>query len=219
MRTATLMRYGLWALAAALVGGYVMAQVRVQGRVQERVQDRVQARVDAREPQESDLTPLYKMPDFALTDHTGEPFASDDLEGTAWVGFIFLTNCPTGACPQMIGKMVDLQEGLADVPVEFVSFSIDPERDTPEVLSGYAERMAGGAPGDRWHLLTGDTAEQMEDLASQMRLGVGEDWTHSTRFLLVDANGFVRGLYGNNDAAEMDRLRADAERLVAMTNE
>ena len=175
--------------------------------------------VDALPPQQAEqadtLQPMFRTPEFALVDQNGERFASDDLAGKAWVGFIFLTNCPTGACPTMIGKMADLRDGLADVPVEFVSFSVDPDRDTPEVLATYAEQVTGDAPGERWHLLTGQGREEMKALAQEMKLAVGDDWGHSTQFLLVDANGFVRGLYGNNDPTAMDRLRADAARLVA----
>ena len=55
----------------------------------------------------------------------------------------------------------------------------------------------------------------MKALAQEMKLAVGDDWGHSTQFLLVDADGLVRGAYGNNDETAMARLAADADRLVA----
>ncbi len=207
MSKSKLVMIALWALAISTVAAYFVARAVASPRQAEPEQI---ASDDA-------MPPLFRMPAFALTDHNNKAFTSDDLDGKAWVGFIFLTNCPTGACPTMVGKMADLRDGLADVPVEFVSFSVDPDRDTPEVLAGYAQRVTGDAPGDRWHLLTGDTPEQMKTLAQQMKLAVGDDWGHSTQFLLVDGNGFVRGLYGNSDENAMDRLRADAARLVENT--
>ena len=211
MKFKTLLVTALWALAIASVGAYVLAQVRVQARVQERVQDRVESRVSARE---GELPELMATPAFKLTDHNGESFDSTMLAGKPWVGFIFLTNCPTGACPVMVGKMGDLQTTLP-ADIELVSFSVDPERDTPEVLKAYVERVTGDAPSDRWHLLSGETAEEMKSLASEMKLIVDEDWGHSTQFLLVDSTGTVRGIYGNTDETAMGRLATDAEKLLA----
>ncbi len=162
------------------------------------------------------LPPLFATPAFELTDHHGQAFSSEQLKGKVWIGFIFLTNCPTGACPVMVGKMAKLQEALPDERVHFVSFSVDPERDTPEVLATYAEEVGGAGVSDRWHLLTGGSRKQMADLAASMKLAVGEDFGHSTVFLLVDGDGMVRGLYGNDDPEGMARLQEATRRLLEM---
>lgn len=161
------------------------------------------------------LPVLFPAPTFELTDHRGRPFSSEDLKGKVWIGFIFLTNCPTGACPVMVSKMAKLQDALPDEGVHFVSFSIDPERDTPEVLAKYAAEVGGADVSERWHLLTGESAEQMKELAASLKLAVGEDWGHSTVFLLVDAKGNVRGSFGNEDPEGMTRLAAAARQLLS----
>ena len=164
--------------------------------------------------EEGVLPVLFPAPAFELTDQHGKTFSSDALKGKVWVGFIFLTNCPTGACPVMVGKMAKLQEALPDERVHFVSFSIDPERDTPEVLAKYANEIGGAEVSNRWHLLTGQSAEQMKEFAADFKLAVGEDWGHSTIFLLVDGKGSVRGSFGNDDPEGMAKLRAAVETLL-----
>ena len=167
------------------------------------------------EPADGSLPVLFEVPPFQLTDHRGQAFDSRSLEGRPWVGFVFLTACPTGACPVMVGKMGDLDAALGDLPVDLVGVTINPEQDTPEALVGYVERVTGDAPGDRWHLLTADSQAETLAVAEKLKLGVQpEDFTHSTQFLLIDAGGRVRGTYGNTDDGAMARLAADARALV-----
>ena len=210
MKPLLIVKIVLWSLAVASVAGFVI--VRTQAKPQP-----APARPPVvAEPVSDELPTLIKMPAWSLTDQDGQAFTSDDLAGKPWVGFLFLTNCPTGACPVMVGKMGDMQTALADTPVEIVSFSIDPDRDTPAVRKAYVEQVAGEGPGDKWHLVTGESAEQMEQLAMDMKLAASrEDWGHTTSFVLVDGAGFVRGIYGNTDPEAMTRLEADARRLAA----
>ena len=91
---------------------------------------------------------------------------------------------------------------------------MDPDRDTPEVLAEYAHRVGGTDVSDRWHLLTGETLEQMNQLVRDMKLIVDEEFGHSTVFLLVDQQGRVRGSFGNEDPDGMANLAAAAQELL-----
>ena len=202
----------LWILAAASVGAYAwLRYARPTAPA-----DGVEVFVDGKplNPEDGSLPVYFEMPAFKLTDQAGQPFSSDELEGKVWIGFIFLTNCPTGACPVMVGKMARLQEALPDERIHFVSVSVDPDRDTPEVLAEYAHRVGGTDVSDRWHLLTGETLEQMNQLVRDMKLIVDEGFGHSTVFLLVDQQGRVRGSFGNEDPDGMANLAAAAQELL-----
>jgi protein SCO1/2 len=201
----------LWALALASVAAYLVARAGADdARPDPQSTDPVAAPVD------EGPSRLFAVEAFELTDHNNKPFSSRSLNGTVWVGFVFLTECPTGACPVMINKMSGLQEALADEPVHFVSVSIDPATDTPERLREYVEQSVGSAPGERWHLLTADSQAETLAVARKLKLGVDvRTKEHGTQFLLVDADGFVRGVYGNSDPKAMDQLATDAKALVA----
>lgn len=219
MKPWKILTIGLWLLAIASVAAYFAANYSAKGRLILKEPESGGLSIEDTEwsiesiETVGPLPKLFPTPQFTLVEHTGEPFDSASLKGKPWVGFIFLTHCPTGACPVMVGKMGDLQDALPE-GVELVSFSVDPERDTPEAMAQYVETVTGEAPSDRWHLLTGESREQMNALAHEMKLSVGEDFGHSTQFLLVDADGLVRGAYGNNDPSAMARLEADAKRLL-----
>ncbi len=149
---------------------------------------------------------LFQVPDFTLQDQDGQPFSLASMRGKVWVaGFIF-TTCPS-VCPKISRAMLDLQQRYArnGVEVELVSFSVDPENDTPAVLKRYAENL--GADLSRWHFVTGDRAA-MEALVvggfktsiDRKPLGGGTtidmyDIAHAEKLVLVDDTGGVRGLY------------------------
>src|SRR5687768_3294207 len=85
-----------------------------------------------------DLPKFYQAPAFELTDQENRTVTDAQLRGSAWVAIVFFTNCPD-ICPGMMGRLVDLQEAVKDPNVKLVSFSIDPERDTPQRLKQYAD--------------------------------------------------------------------------------
>ena len=163
------------------------------------------------------LPVLFDAATFNLTDQEAKPFASDQLRGKTWVADFVFTHCP-GVCPRMTMRMSGLQKALERRNVHFVSFSVDPERDTPEVLKKYAETY--GAIPARWHFLTGEKAAMFQ-AASDMKLtaepaGVlGPEIAHAEKFLLVDGRGRVRGAYDSKDEDDMKRLEADADALAS----
>jgi protein SCO1/2 len=160
------------------------------------------------------LDPLFDAPAFTLTDQDAKKFDSQSLHGKVWVADFVFTTC-TGLCPLMTQQMCDFQQKTAGTGIQMVSFSVDPEHDTPAVLTTYANDTK--ADLTRWHFLTGDK-EQLWKISTAMKLavGTGDDHQvlHSSHFLLVDRDGHVRGIYDYKDAGFMAHLVADAKKLT-----
>jgi protein SCO1/2 len=156
------------------------------------------------------------VPDFRLTERSGREVARQDLDGQVWVADFIFTRC-AGICPAMSENMRKLQ-GRLPKEIRLVSFSVDPYNDTPEVLTEYANRY--GADPERWWFLTGDPKAIQDLSVGGFKLGLdatggteAEPITHSSRFVLVDQAGHIRGYYGTEDADALDRLTADAKKL------
>jgi len=115
--------------------------------------------------------PVYgSIPNFALIDQSGHPVRRGDLEGKVWIANFIFTNCPD-ECPLMTVEMAQMQSELAHMAdFRLVSISVDPDRDTPAVLSEYAERF-NADPG-RWLFLTGDKRAIYRLAAEGFRLGI-----------------------------------------------
>jgi protein SCO1/2 len=142
---------------------------------------------------------LGPVAEFELTDQDGLPFKRSDLQGKIWVVDFVFTRC-SGPCAKMTERMRTISNHLKDEPdVGFLSFSVDPEFDTPEILSGYARRYR--ADTTRWKFLTGDKDEIFE-LATKSFFVTVEDpeagsnqVIHSERFVVLDGEGFVRAFH------------------------
>src|SRR5262245_22762850 len=146
---------------------------------------------------------LGHVADFSLTERSGRAVSRADLEGKVWVAAFFFTRCK-GHCLQLSATMARLQRDLADQPdVRLVSFSVDPEADTPEVLREYAERF--GADPERWLFLTGKEDEIHNLIRESFHLPVqqnqgdartpGNELLHSPRLAVVDQRGNIRGYF------------------------
>ena len=154
------------------------------------------------------------VPDFNLTDQRGEPLVLADMVGKIWVADFIFTHCPT-ICPAMTSEMARLQSEFVADPVYFVSFSVDPERDTSEVLSRYAKEY--GADDRRWYFLTGDKEDIYELAKDGFSLAAGHKGSeilHSTRFVLVASDGHIYGRYDSRSKPAMLRLRRDIKTLL-----
>ena len=165
-----------------------------------------------------------ELPAFALVDQQGRPFGREQLKGSVWIADLMFTRC-AGQCPRMHERMQTLAGSIADSNLRLASFSVDPANDTPEVLAAYAKRwrapaVASGS-GDAWVFLTGAPGEVdrlAKDGFSLAAAGEGEaagPALHSMRLVLIDAEGRVRGTYASDEAVEMERLQADASRLLS----
>lgn len=151
-----------------------------------------------------------EIPRFDLTSQRGVQFDSAGLNGHVWVADFIFTNCES-SCPRMSSKMHQLQ-GATGPDIRLVSFSVDPERDTPQALTEYGKKYS--ADSSRWTFLTGD-AKVLEMLDHDaFKLG-SLNMDHSTRFVLVDKKGQIRGYYGLFDGDPVSKLAKDAARLEA----
>jgi protein SCO1/2 len=151
------------------------------------------------------------VPAFQLVDQTGERFDSASaLTGHVWVADFVFTNCEA-TCPRMSSRMRALQKAT-DPDIKLISFTVDPDRDTPQALSAYAQKF--GAIAGRWSFLTG-SKETLNTLdRDAFKLGtVSTDIEHSTRFALVDKKGRIRGYYGIAEGNPVEKIAHDAERL------
>jgi protein SCO1/2 len=159
-----------------------------------------------------DLPTLGSIAPFKLTEHTNRQFDSAALNGKVWIADFMFTTCP-GPCPRMSSQMHQVQMALEGQGIQLVSFTVDPEHDTPEALAAYAQRFKA-APGV-WHFLTGEKADLNHLAKDVFKLGVVDgSLEHSTRFVLVDRTGQMRGYYLTSDANAIPRLIEDARALL-----
>ncbi len=152
------------------------------------------------------LSVLGDVPQFQLTSQDGQPFHSKALEGRVWVADFIYTTC-TGPCPMMSSQMRRLQT-QTDPEVKLISFTVDPAHDTPPVLSEYAKKFKYDP--SRWWFLTGE-AEKLSSLGRDTfhLNSVDGSMTHSTRFVLVDRKGHIRGYYSTSEDGFLSRLVRD----------
>ena len=157
---------------------------------------------------------LWEVPPFAFEDAEGRVIRNSSLLGHVWVADFIFTRC-TSICPIITAEMTLLRRTMQSPGVRFVSFSIDPQFDTPEVLKAYATRWDADA---RWLLVRPDPARvaafaQAMHVPFERSPDPDEPLVHTSVFFLVDRAGRVRGLYGSLDEPAVARLVADANRL------
>ncbi len=157
------------------------------------------------------------VPHFQLVNQEGQRFDSVQLAGKIWIADFIYTTCP-GPCPMISTRMSELQKPLEKTDVHLISFSVDPEKDTPEVLRGYAEKLR--AEPKRWDFLTGPKSAIYDLSHKGFKLAVsdGSDEAgipvHSTRMVLVDRHGEIRGYYEATEADAVTKLLADTSHLL-----
>jgi protein SCO1 len=145
-----------------------------------------------------------------MTDSGGQPFQSSALAGKVWIADFIYTNCPA-ECPLMSSKMHSVEKQLAgQQDVRLISISVDPARDTPAVLNAFAHRY--GAPNEQWTFLTStpETIHQIAYLTFHVGDVIGKI-EHSTKFVLVDKRGHIRGYYSSFNAEGISALLKDVQ--------
>lgn len=163
----------------------------------------------------------HKLPDISLTNQEGNHFGWDSLKGKVIVADFFFTHCPT-ICPGLTLNMRQLQQSINNAQrvgdktpdfLHFLSFSIDPERDSVERLKYWADRYQVNPK--QWWLLTGDKKDIYDMVINDMKLGlvdghgVDSNFIHTDRFVLIDQNRQVRGYYHGLDTVDLRRLASD----------
>jgi protein SCO1/2 len=153
------------------------------------------------------LPVISVVPPFTLVAQDGAPFSSDRLRGTPWLASFFFASC-NGPCPRMNREIYDLQERTYPYKgLKIVSFTVDPERDTPEVLAAYAKRYK--ADPERWFFLTGERAKISEIAKNGFLVGeLGLETSHTTRIMLVDGRSRVRGHFASGEKDGIGALEA-----------
>lgn len=171
---------------------------------------------------DTELPRLGSVGPFWLKDQDGRTFSEQSLAGKVWVAAFMFTRCPT-ICPEMTRRMRDLQERARarHVPLELVSFSVDPDNDTPEVLQRYVHEHALDA--SNWRFVTGDSAVMRAAAENGFKIGVdgkadpaapNYGITHGTHLVLLDTEHTIRGYYQSTDPGRVEQLLDDAARLA-----
>ena len=156
------------------------------------------------------VTKAYTVPAFQLTDEEGKAFSSESLKGKVYVANFIFTRCE-GQCKDMSNQLIRVQEAFKKKKeIAIVSFTVDPEHDTPSVLKEYANAHQA-IPG-KWVFLTGQK-EYIYNLGQTgFFVSTMEEkdkplsFLHSEKFILVDQHGWIRGFYDGTDQKEVDRL-------------
>jgi protein SCO1/2 len=166
------------------------------------------------------------VPEFSLTERSGKTESLAGLSGKVWIADFIYTSC-TDTCPLQTAEMAKLQEQWKNQrDLKLVSFSVDPERDTPQALTRYAERFKADA--DRWLFLTGGKQQISRLIQEGFRLSAtpalksaadDDVILHSARFVLIDRAAQIRGYYDSRDAEALRRLNKDVVTLLSNRKE
>ncbi len=155
---------------------------------------------------------------FDLVDQDGQPLTRESLAGSTWVVDFFFTRCPS-ICPRMTERMESVAARWTGDSPKLLSVSIDPEWDTSQRLQAYAEER--DLPQARWRFATGDKKAIRALCTGTFRLAMGRgmdedgDILHSSRFILVDAKGDIRGAFDGLDDSGHQALDAALQALLA----
>ena len=163
----------------------------------------------------------HRIPDFTLTNHLGKPVSWSDMEGKVVVADFFFTHCPT-ICPKLTSNMKRLQESIRNTQrvgdrqpdfIQFLSFTVDPERDSVAQLKKWADRFQVNPYN--WWLLTGDKKVIYDLSLNHMKLGlvdgkgIDTGFMHTDYFVLIDRNRNIRGYYHGLDTTALAKLSQD----------
>lgn len=157
---------------------------------------------------------------FTFTNQEGQPFGMEQLENSVWIADFIFTTCTT-VCLPMTTEMAALQEKFKelDLQVEFVSFTVDPINDSPEVLRDYVQNFTTDL--SNWNLLTGYSQEDIEVFARDhfktivQKPDASDQVIHSSNFYLVDRQGRLVDEYNHITATYVEDLLRDVQSLLA----
>jgi protein SCO1/2 len=169
-------------------------------------------------PPPKELAVLGHVPEMILVDQSGAPFTAASMRGRVWISDFIFTTCQS-TCPGLTAKMRRLQDVLAKDEktrgARLVSFSVDPENDTPEVLAAYAAKA--GADPKVWSFVTGKTDAMRAAVVGGFKMTAereGANVVHGNWFILGDAEGNIRGYYEAETDEDVETIARDAARLA-----
>ena len=171
-------------------------------------------------------TVWHRVNNISLVNQLGDTVSLDDINGSIIIADYFFTRCPS-ICPTLTKNMKSLQDAMKmkdyrrridSSYVRFLSFSVDPERDSPDVLKKYADKYA--VNHDTWWFLTGDKKKIYDFAFNELKLGlqdgkgIDSNFIHTQKFVLIDKNRNVRGYYNGLDSSSMSKLAEDLTLLM-----
>lgn len=161
----------------------------------------------------SALPKLAQVADFELTDSQNKAFNTTSLKGKVWAAKLFFTSCGS-VCPVLSANMASVYRSYElDNRVHFVSITVNPDTDTPEVLAQYAKRYK--ADPKRWHFLTGPIEKIQQISIESLKIGnKDEPVFHSSHFVLIDSEGWIRGYYDGMNKEGTQKLFKDIAALL-----
>ncbi len=172
--------------------------------------------------------PMVIVPDWQLVDQHGQPRGQKQLEGKVVIADFFFTSCPS-ICPKLTEAMKEIHQRFSKKTdqIAFISITVDPETDTPEVLKAFMAKNKFDFPN--WHCLTGSKKDIYSVVVEKMRVHMGEreeianapgvyDIPHMGHLALFDQRGALRGLF-KTESVEMAALVRAAEFLLEKPDE
>jgi protein SCO1 len=180
-----------------------------------------------------ELPVLGKIPKFNLTDQNHQSFGLQNLEGKIWVADFIFTSCG-GTCPMLTQRMKEVQRSIQEMKngesrfsVKIVSFSVDPERDTPDKLLAYSQRFESDPK--IWVFLTGPLDQVTQTVVQGFKIAMGKvtsdalpkkygeeeifEVVHGEKFVLIDDQGRIRGYY-DSDSSGIKKILIDMQSLA-----
>jgi protein SCO1 len=166
-------------------------------------------------------TVWHAVEDFKFQNQLGKTVSLADLPDKVIVADFFFTRCPS-ICPKLTANIRKLQDALASKDqnrqlnpafIQFISFTVDPERDSVTVLKAYSDKF--GINPDLWWLLTGPKKQIYDFSINEMKLGLADgegvdsNFIHTQKLVLLDKAHVVRGYYNGLDSVDMARLAND----------
>ncbi len=161
---------------------------------------------------QANLPKLYQLPEFTFTESSGQSFGLQQMMGKINVVDFIYTRCG-GPCPLMAKSMGQLYMAFArSNKVQLVSITCDPDYDSLSVLRDYAQNL--GVTDRRWLFVRGEKGEMQELYERGFKLAGELPYDHSTKLILVDGQGWIRGYYDYDDPIAMDVLKKHIAVLV-----
>ena len=169
-----------------------------------------------------ELPVISKLPNYTLLNEMGKNFGSNDLKGRVYLASFVFTSCPM-TCRELLEKLQKVQKRVKGVgnKIALVTYSVDPEYDTPKILYKTARDLK--ANPHIWTFLTGKKENVRSLLVDGFKVPMGDkeaigdgsmiDIAHSEKLVLVDENGNIRGYYGS-DKDSINQLMIDVGLLI-----
>jgi protein SCO1/2 len=162
----------------------------------------------------------HTIPDFSYVDQDSNAITPTELQGRVWVAKFFFSTCPT-ICPPMTQSMKNVKADMHDWDdhIYYLSFSINPKKDTPSRLRAYREEHQ--IEDHNWYFLTNDDEDATHFLGTEgFKIHAMSDeyapggYAHSPNFVLVDQQRRIRGIYDGLEPDQVNQLKLDLIKLL-----